>query len=427
VALLFAVDMPPNAAQIAEESNQGLKVTDLFVKNLVKGKAHTGVGFLDHMLDQFNSHAQIGVGLTIDASEDRNALAKSNQNELMRVVGTALGQEFKKLLEQAKGTESRFCCPLDEGLVECTIKKIDQGCLSQYKLAPFGKYPRTGRAFIGRMQTASLETFWSSLAEQAGLDVSIVKLRGDNAHHIVESTFKAFSRALRNLVDGEDTASNATVLYAKETTNHKESIALVRTAQVSRKTKETSIDVELKMDGCGTAYVDTGIETVNRFWTRLATEAQMTLNIKCDGDLWIDEHHTAEDVAIAVGQVLSQALGSKAGLNRMWSSTASVGDATVEVTMDLSNRPYFEHDLRMEEYETEKVGDVSFEMFEHVLDSLVVNARLTVHIMEKSHSKDPSDLVDATAAAFGKALYFCSSIDTRRAGATASSKGTLSV
>jgi imidazoleglycerol-phosphate dehydratase len=162
----------------------------------------------------------------------------------------------------------------------------------------------------------------------------------------------------------------------------------------------------------------------------------------------VDDHHTAEDVSIAVGQCLTQALGTKAGLNRMWLATAQQGETEVEVTMDLSNRPYMGHNLHetlgrqeyvVEEEETTNGSSsstsssgskLSCEMLEHVLDSLVMNGRMTVHIVETPKAGNGSsvkDTVMCTAKAFGQALRVCAMVDKRRAGQTASSKGTLSV
>ena len=120
----------------------------------------------------------------------------------------------------------------------------------------------------------------------------------------------------------------------------------------------------------------------------------------------------------------------------MWCATCTVHNATVSVTMDLSNRPCLTHNLDVLLETTEMIGDLSSEMLEHVLDSLVVNARMTVHIVDEtaqaqndnnSSSSDLMDTVSATARALGQALRYCAMVDGRRAGATASSKGTLSV
>ena len=158
----------------------------------------------------------------------------------------------------------------------------------------------------------------------------------------------------------------------------------------------------------------------------MAEEADMSLKMDCQGDLWIDDHHTSEDVSIALGQVLTQAFGTKAGLNRMWCAEGREGDAVVEVVMDLSNRPDLNHDLSLGEEEYVD-GSLTSEMLAHVLESLVVNARMTVHIVQLRKGKTVLETAVATFIAFGRALRLCAAVDPRRAGKTASSKGTLSV
>lgn len=416
----------------------------------------TGIGFFDHMIDQLNSHAQIGVSVTVnkrgeadvDAKDHSfevvNRYAEENQAEIMGAVGAALGKELKKLNYPTEGRRtSRFCCPLDEALVECVLEKksIDgeHGKLAKFTLPPYGIYPADkGRAKIGCMKTQYVENFFRSVAETSGVDVALVKIRGDNGHHVVESAFKAFSRALRNLIDGTDTnvysSSRFENMWGERSESHVSSLALRREGKLERSTKETSILVHVLLNGetkvpGDSASVSTGIKTMDRFVSILAEEAMMSVEAKCNGDLYVDDHHTSEDVSIALGQVLNTAFGTKAGLNRMWCAVGTYGSAKVEVTMDLSNRPCITHNLSLssnpngEEY----AGDLSVEMLDHVIESLVMNSRSTVHIVEEHVGKNVLETALATAMAFGKALRMCAAVDPRRAGKTASSKGTLSV
>ena len=483
-------------------------IRDLIVVNEAKANVPilTGVGYLDHMIDQFNSHAQIGVGLTVlfndndsnDANDDENSsrLLKDNRNrlainpkckqsDLFSFVGRHIGTEIKKLVSlgdnseitndeepppptkkvraeeaQQHQRESRFCCPLDEALVECVISSSsNEGKLIEYSLEPYGLYPSNkGREHIGHLETSALVEFWNSLSISSGLDIKLKKHRGDNGHHIVESSFKAFSRALRNYID-----NSLDMWNDPNSPNNVASIELQREGKIERSTKETSIKVHLLLNGkSDETNVNTGIPILDEFFTLLAKEAQMTLQIECVGDLWVDDHHTAEDVSIAVGQCLTQALGTKAGLNRMWVANASIAandnnesaSANAEVTMDLSNRPCMIHNLdsilQHSEYvdgDGDDIGDnntsspLSCEMFVHVLESLVMNGRMTVHVVDKNAAKSDgdndndggtaanniADAVRCTAMAFGRALRVCAMVDCRRAGQTASSKGTLSV
>ena len=439
------------------------------------------------MIDQLNSHAQVGVSVTVtkknendgtnnciidDKKNDHsfevvNRYSNENQCEIMEAVGTALGTELKKLIYHGNGNNnnnneqrtSRFCCPLDEALVECILtttitdtvtssngdnkEKEEGGKLVQFTLPPYGKYPNnTGRTTIGTMKTQYVQNFFTSLAQSSGIHISLIKIRGDNGHHVVESAFKAYSRALRNLLDGtntnDDTSINFSSMWGTNSNSYKASLELGREGKLQRSTKETSILVHVMLNGLQGANnekeeslirVDTGIKTVDQFVSILAKESMMSIVCQCNGDLYVDDHHTAEDVSIALGQVLNTALGTKAGLNRMWCASGTYGDAEVEVTMDLSNRPCLTHNLSLscnpknEEY----AGDLSVEMLDHVLHSLVENSRSTVHIVEMKVGKNVLETALATAMAFGKALRMCAAVDPRRAGKTASSKGTLSV
>lgn len=315
----------------------------------------TGIGFFDHMIDQLNSHAQVGVAVTVgvageetNGSQDKhsyevvNRYADEDQADIMSTVGSAIGVELAKLLpggEEANRT-SRFCCPLDEALVECTLTKLGgggrEGNLNTFTLAPYGIYPANkGRSKIGQMQTRHVEAFFAALAKSSGLDMALVKVRGDNGHHVVESAFKAFSRALRNLLDGTNTNEYATPefneMWGVESQSFTSSLELCREGKLERSTKETSILVHVVFDGLTTqqangSTVDTGIKTMDQFVSLLGEEALISIEAKCTGDLYVDDHHTSEDVSIALGQVLNTAFGTKAGLNRMWCAVESFGE-----------------------------------------------------------------------------------------------------
>jgi len=438
-------------------------ITNTEVKDLGKplhACIDTGLGFLDHMIDQFNSHAQVGVSIQVTSdvgvgdvsNKNRHAGSDQFQELLMGQVGLALGEKFNLLIQQSYSPieiktkkTSRFCCPLDEALVECVLITDpirSHGILETFNLSPYGTYPlKTGRTQIGQMKTAFIKTFFHNIALSSGLEVHFVKVRGKNGHHIIESAFKAFSRAFRNLLDGVDTTHESLsddlfkiqrtdTLWGIHSSSFRESISKERGGSSRRSTKETSIDVDMKLDGGEYGVsINTGIKMLDSFFTVLSREAMMSLSVQCCGDLWVDDHHSSEDVAIAVGKNLNESLGTKAGLNRMWCSEAKYGQAHVEAVIDLSNRPCLSHNLSLEDNidGDEYAGDLSIEMFEHVLDSLVMNGQMTVHLLQKCDSSTcVSDLVMAVGMAFGRTLRYCMAVDPRRAGVTASSKGTLS-
>ena len=282
---------------------------------------------------------------------------------------------------------------------------------------------------MGQLETVAIESFWKALAESSHLNISLFKLRGENAHHIVEASFKAFSRALRNYLDTPD-------IWFPHSLNDQLSIQLHREGMIQRQTKETRLSVHLLLNGESTdTHIETGIPMLDQFYTILAQEANMTLTIQCHGDLWIDDHHTAEDVSIALGQCLSQALGDKAGnnVNTTTTTTTKLSFPVVQVTMDLSNRPCLVHNLHhvlggleysMNDGNNNDTCPLTCEMLVHSLDSLVMNGHMTVHVIGMVPSV--VDVVLGTAKAFGRALRVCAMVDQRRAGMTASSKGTLS-
>ncbi|ELU44941.1 imidazoleglycerol phosphate dehydratase [Rhizoctonia solani AG-1 IA] len=154
-----------------------------------------------------------------------------------------------------------------------------------------------------------------------------------------------------------------------------------RTAAVSRKTSETDIQVTLTLD-CNpgltkqTIDVSTGIGFLDHMYTALAKHGHMSLTMKCKGDLWIDDHHTADN-ALALGQAFHEALGEVRGIRRYGTGFAPLDEALSRVVVDISSRPYCVVDLGLKR---EKIGDLSCEMIPHVFHSFAMAAGLTLHV-----------------------------------------------
>lgn len=467
--------MSGDSTKNKKEDGGALSVSHVECVNLGRSPhpISTGVGFLDHMIDQLNSHAQVGVSATVRRSDDENvdeanrhAGDAASQLELVSAVGRALGAKLRDVLDRANPRRpSRFRCPLDESLVECVLERRRPNEVV-VALAPYGDFPPgRGRTFVGSLFVAPhVEVFFRELGTAAGLSVRLTKLRGRNGHHVVESAFKAFSRALRNLLDGADVDDDAYVhLWGEATATAR------REASTERATKETKIRTALSLDhdhddddrGEHGVSVRTGSVVLDDLLANLADAAGFVrYDVFCDGDRHVDDHHSAEDVAIASGRVLAAALGDRSGLNRMWSGTdrfvcprpGGRGRVRrrVEVTVDLSNRPCFVSDLDFRDATKETVvgtdGEhLSLEMVDHVLESFATNGAMTVHVVvadeedvdadaerETEHDQDDEEneslraSINATARAFGRALRGCVAVDPRRKGKTASSKGTLS-
>jgi imidazoleglycerol-phosphate dehydratase len=150
-----------------------------------------------------------------------------------------------------------------------------------------------------------------------------------------------------------------------------------RRAAVSRKTLETAIEVELALDGTGRAEVATGIGFLDHMLGALAKHARFDLSLKCQGDLEIDDHHTVEDCALALGQALDQALGQRRGVARFGSAHAPLDEALARAVIDLSGRPYAVVDLALER---DALGGLACENVAHFFTSLATAGRMALHV-----------------------------------------------
>ncbi|MDZ7673616.1 MAG: imidazoleglycerol-phosphate dehydratase HisB [Acidimicrobiales bacterium] len=157
-----------------------------------------------------------------------------------------------------------------------------------------------------------------------------------------------------------------------------------RTATASRRTKETSVDVAIDLDGGGTTDVSTGLPFFDHMLDQLGRHGGFDLTVQAEGDLHVDSHHTVEDVGIVVGEAFRDALGDKAGVRRFASGLYPLDEALVEVALDLSGRPHTEIDLPFGEVLA--LGDPPFnpEMAEHFLQSFAQAALITLHVRKKA-------------------------------------------
>jgi imidazoleglycerol-phosphate dehydratase len=192
-----------------------------------------------------------------------------------------------------------------------------------------------------------------------------------------------------------------------------------RTAAVTRETAETDIEVTLDIDGDGDATVDTGIGFFDHMLESFATHGLFDLTVTCDGDLEIDDHHTVEDVAITLGEAVTEALGDKRGIVRFADRKVPLDEAVASVVVDVSGRPYFDFDG---EFSQGEVGGMTSHMAQHFLRSLATNAGLTLHAGvdgENAHHE-----IEALFKGLARALDDATRIDERRTD-VASTKGEL--
>lgn len=194
-----------------------------------------------------------------------------------------------------------------------------------------------------------------------------------------------------------------------------------RTATVSRRTAETSIDVTLDLDGSGKFVTETGIGFFDHMLSHIAKHGVFDLEVRCQGDLHIDEHHSVEDVGIALGEALAQALGDKAGLVRAGSAYMPLDEALAFAAVDLSGRPYAKLDLRLLGRE---VGGMPPDLFNHFLESFAFAAKLNLHVRVLDGVNDHHK-VEAAFKAMARALDAACRVDPRRAGDIPSTKGMI--
>ena len=192
-----------------------------------------------------------------------------------------------------------------------------------------------------------------------------------------------------------------------------------RAAAVSRETGETTIDLTLDLDGDGDSEIDTGIGFFDHMLTALSTHGLVDLTVQCDGDLNIDDHHTVEDVAITLGEAIDEALGDRRGIVRYADRRVPLDESLASVVVDISGRPYFVFDG---EFSQAEIGEFTSDMARHFVESVAMNAGLTVHAEvdgENAHHE-----VEALFKAFARALDDATRIDDRRTD-TPSTKGQL--
>jgi len=195
----------------------------------------------------------------------------------------------------------------------------------------------------------------------------------------------------------------------------------VRTAEISRQTNETQIEIKLDLDGTGRYEISTGVGFLDHMLTHLAVHGLFDLTAKANGDLHIDTHHTVEDVALALGQAFDKALGDRKGIVRMGDCFAPMDETLAHVALDLSGRPYA---VIQAEWHTPYVGNIPTTLIPHFFESFAVTARCNVHA-RILYGRDDHHQAEALFKAWARALDVAAKIDPRRSGVIPSTKGTL--
>jgi len=195
----------------------------------------------------------------------------------------------------------------------------------------------------------------------------------------------------------------------------------MRTATIARQTNETEISVSIALDGTGRHTMRTGIGFFDHMLDQLARHSLIDMDIACKGDLHIDFHHTVEDVGIALGQALRQALGDKKGIRRYASCDLPMDGTLTRAALDVSGRAFL---VFRAEFSQDKIGEIDTELFREFFQAFAVNAGITLHI-ENLYFDNNHHLAESMFKAVARALRDAIEIDPRQADRIPSTKGTL--
>lgn len=196
----------------------------------------------------------------------------------------------------------------------------------------------------------------------------------------------------------------------------------MRQASIQRKTKETDINLSIGLDGTGKANIKTDVAFFDHMLEQLAKHGLFDLNVSCKGDLEIDCHHTVEDVGIALGQAIKEALGDKKGIRRYGHAYLPMDEALSRVALDLSNRPYLIWNVK---FTIDRLGEqMETELFQEFFNAVAQAAGITLHI-ENLYAENNHHRIESVFKAFAKALRMATEIDPRAEGQLPSTKGAL--
>jgi imidazoleglycerol-phosphate dehydratase len=193
-----------------------------------------------------------------------------------------------------------------------------------------------------------------------------------------------------------------------------------RTAAVKRKTRETDIALALALDGRGRSAVDTGIGFLDHMLTSFATHGRFDLDVRCRGDLHVDAHHSVEDVGIALGDALKQALGDKKGIVRFGHAYVPLDEALARCVIDLSGRPFLHYDVT---FKAKQLGTMPTELFEDFFWALADHGRLNIHL-ETIRGRNAHHIAETLFKSAARALSMAVALDPR-VKTVPSTKGTL--
>jgi len=195
----------------------------------------------------------------------------------------------------------------------------------------------------------------------------------------------------------------------------------MRIAKVNRKTKETSIEAEVNLDGKGVYNIDTGIGFLNHMLEQLSKHSLVDINLKAKGDLHIDLHHTTEDSGIVIGEAIAKALGDKKGIKRYAHAYIPMYETLSRVSLDISNRPYLVWNVKLK---VEKLGEMDTELFKEWFQAFSQSAGITLHI-ENVYGDNSHHIIESCFKGLARALRLALEKDARAGDSLPSTKGIL--
>ena len=195
----------------------------------------------------------------------------------------------------------------------------------------------------------------------------------------------------------------------------------MRKGSIKRETKETSINVEVNLDGTGQSKINTGIGFLDHMMEQIAKHSLIDIDLEAKGDLHIDLHHTTEDSGIAFGEALKKALGDKKGIKRYASVTIPMDETLSRVSLDLSNRPYLVWKVKLA---VEKLGEMDTELFKEWYHAFSQSAGITLHV-ENIYGDNSHHIIESCYKGLARALREAVTVDPRAENIIPSTKGTI--
>jgi imidazoleglycerol-phosphate dehydratase len=195
----------------------------------------------------------------------------------------------------------------------------------------------------------------------------------------------------------------------------------MRTSRIARKTHETDILVEVNLDGTGSYDVATGIGFLDHMIEQFSRHSLIDVTCRITGDLHVDQHHTTEDSAIAIGQCITQALGDKSGIGRYGMAYSPMDEVLARVALDISGRPWL---VWKAGFSQPRLGEMDTELFEHWFHSIAQAAGITLHV-ELLYGQNNHHIIEGIFKGFARAMRDAVELDPRKGGAVPSTKGLL--